>query len=763
MQLSDVGPARRQALTIVRSAGHSRRLLEAQVLHIRQQVKHVRDSALSEQLAGIDIDTLRQFGTRLRLAPLRNAGISNVQALLRVPPNRLREYPGLGSSSVDGLVFAARKIRSELESVYRLRLDPDKRRAGDSAVLAAVHELEVLESRAEIFEAAVGQLPDEVLYLTGWAGGLVIRVARILPRQWRDRVFHHAIALMSAVMSPEVEAALELLATGSADTIDRDQLWLNFEREAARLYTTLERIGALPRTREQRGPWSDGDLPPPSGGSRTDAPVAPLTDQTRSRDLLPSNPVTGHLPEQLATAIEASELNPVGLSVGLRGYQVFGAKYVLVRRRVLLGDEMGLGKTIMALAVIAHLMQEGAQRFLVVGPNNVLSNWEHEIANRTWFDGFVLHGDERWRNLREWRNSGGIGITTFDTLRSLPLDADPALDLLVVDEAHYVKNSATRRTQAVGRLLPSTERVLFMSGTPMENRLSEFQTLCRMLQPELQLDLPRFASSETAVAFRQAAAPVYLRRNQVDVLQELPERVDVDEWVSFTEDDHARYRAIAAEGGGFIPLRHAAYPRPGDTGASAKLHRLGELVEAAKEDGRKVAIYSEYLHVIDAAMRVAAEECGLPVFGPIRGGVSPAERLRIVKELTDHAGSAVIVAQIQAGAVGLNIQAANVVILCEPALKPSTEEQAIARSYRMGQTRSVRVHRLLTNEGIDPVVQQMLDRKTAEFDEYVRPSALSASSEAARDSAVTATLKDFALREAERLQASGTGAPASSP
>jgi SNF2 family DNA or RNA helicase len=186
-------------------------------------------------------------------------------------------------------------------------------------------------------------------------------------------------------------------------------------------------------------------------------------------------------------------------------------------------------------------------------------------------------------------------------------------------------------------------------------------------------------------------------------------------------------------------------------------------VQAAKEDGRKVAIYSEYLHVIESVIKVATEECDLPIFGPIRGGVSPSDRLQMVQEFTDEDGPAVIVAQIQAGAVGLNIQAASVVILCEPALKPSTEEQAIARSYRMGQTRSVRVHRLLTNEGVDPLVQEMLDRKSAEFDEYVRPSALSASSEAARDSAVTATLKDFALREAERLQAEGPGSQPDNP
>ena len=761
---------------------------------LQEQVTRIRNAEVERQLLRTDIDELRKYGTRLRLTPLRAAGVHNVGRLLEVDASRLLAYPGLGSTSVDGLLSAAQGLRADLEAAFRLRLDPDRREPEHSAILDAVSNLGDLERRGLAFEVAAGRLPRDALYLMRRYGPIVIRLARILPKRWRERVRRDVAALEAAAAVPEVEVALQLLNEPNGESRDSDDLWRDFERNAAGVYSTLERVGALPdgrpgpgpeATGRRAGPATRGDSGqyvfrpgPPSaslrGGLRSrssrdfraDEGALPPPRQTSARlgesgvaleriaewSPEPSNSVTGHLPERMAAEVEAMTLTPVGLSVALRGYQAFAAKYALYRRRVLLGDEMGLGKTIMALAVITHLKGEGADRFLVVGPNNVLSNWDHEISNRTELPAFVLHGNERWRALRGWRESGGIGITTFDTLRSLGLNQSSGIDFLVVDEAHYIKNPATRRTKTMVGLLPSTERVLFMSGTPMENRLSEFQTLCKMLQPDLRLELPHSAATSSSIAFRQAAAAVYLRRNQSDVLQELPERVDIDEWVSFTDSDHERYVNLVREGGGFIPLRHAAYPRPGDSSRSAKLERLAELVDAAKEDGRKVAIYSEYLHVIESVIRVASDECGLPVFGPIRGGVSPADRLQMVQQFTDHDGPAVIVAQIQAGAVGLNIQAASVVILCEPALKPSTEEQAIARSYRMGQTRSVRVHRLLTNEGVDPLVQEMLDRKTAEFDEYVRPSAMSASSEAARDSAVSATLKDFALREAERLQ-----------
>lgn len=742
--------ARQRARRIMTGQKFSYKQQVSQRQRVRSRVMDIREADIQRRLKSTPVENLRKYASGLRLSALRRFGITDVERLLCADPRRLHQLPGLGPTSVSALLGAARRLRKEIAEQYRFRLDPDARTSVDTALLGDVHDLLQFEERYERFDRAKRRLPAAARYLANPFGTPLVVIARLLPRRWGERIQRGARDLTLWSTS---EDAVEALGKGLAvaPMPSTEEFWAMFEADAASFYAVLERIDALPeiqgtdRGRDQ----PEGVLEPPIGS--TDS----TSWRTKNELAEPTwgDPRAGHLPQELATKVEAVKLDSAGLAVSLRGYQAFGAQYVLLQKRVLLGDEMGLGKTIMALAVATHLAREQPGRCLVVGPNNVLSNWAHEIEKRTHLPGYVFHGQSRFAEFLLWRERGGIGVTTFDTLRTLPVDGRSKMHLLVVDEAHFIKNPDTRRTSSVVKILSEAEHVLFMSGTPMENTLSEFQTLCLMLQPELRLNLPRRGSAAYSRAFRQAAAPVYLRRNQVDVLHELPERIDVDEWVRFTDDDHVRYRSMLREHRSFISLRHVAYPKEGDGGKSAKLERLAELVQAAADDGRKVAIYSEFIHVLEAAIRVSSDQLGLRVFGPIRGGVPPAERMRIVNDLTQHKGPAVLVAQIRAGGVGLNIQAATVVILCEPAIKPSTEEQAIARSYRLGQTRSVRVHRLLSAEGIDPVVQQMLKRKTEEFDEYVRPSALSSASEAARDSAVLSTLRKFAEAEAERLHA----------
>jgi superfamily II DNA or RNA helicase len=113
---------------------------------------------------------------------------------------------------------------------------------------------------------------------------------------------------------------------------------------------------------------------------------------------------------------------------------------------------------------------------------------------------------------------------------------------------------------------------------------------------------------------------------------------------------------------------------------------------------------------------------GLPIVGPLTGDISPADRQAMVDELTNVRGPAVLVSQIKAGGVGLNIQAASVIIIAEPQLTPSMEEQAIARAHRMGQVRPVDVHRLLCEDSIDQRILELLADKREAFDEYARRS-----------------------------------------
>ena len=173
--------------------------------------------------------------------------------------------------------------------------------------------------------------------------------------------------------------------------------------------------------------------------------------------------------------------------------------------------------------------------------------------------------------MARWLADGGVGITTFEGLEHVTppagfagegagdgADGRSGLGLLVVDEAHYVKNPRARRTRLVAAWAERTWRVLLMTGTPMHNRLEEFLELVGMLQPAVADAVPRHAGLAGPEAFRRAVAPVYLRRNQVDVLVELPDLVATEEWVEPTPAGERAYREAVA-GGSFMAMRRAAF------------------------------------------------------------------------------------------------------------------------------------------------------------------------------------------------------------
>ncbi|WP_031083331.1 DEAD/DEAH box helicase, partial [Streptomyces sp. NRRL WC-3549] len=332
----------------------------------------------------------------------------------------------------------------------------------------------------------------------------------------------------------------------------------------------------------------------------------------------------GFLPDEVAGRVRDQTLDDTHRRVSLRGYQAFGARFVLAQRRVILGDEMGLGKTIQAIAVLAHLAAEGESRFLIVCPAGVLINWTREVENRSRLRVTALHGPDRQEAFADWKERGGVGVTTFDALRGFSVPEPGELGLLVVDEAHYVKNPAARRSMTVAAWAERCERVAFLTGTPMENRVSEFRSLVAVLRPALAEAIGDHDSVAGSVAFRKAVAPVYLRRNQKDVLTELPALQRTDVWEELSASDEEAYRE-AVLAGNFMAMRRAAYARPEK---SAKLHRLREIVAEADANGLKVVVFSAFRDVL-AVVRDALTASGGQVLGPISGSVPPARRQQL--------------------------------------------------------------------------------------------------------------------------------------
>jgi len=260
--------------------------------------------------------------------------------------------------------------------------------------------------------------------------------------------------------------------------------------------------------------------------------------------------------------------------------------------------------------------------------------------------------------------------------------------------------------------------VLLLTGTPVENRLEEFRSLVGHVRPDLADRMGPGSGLVGTDAFRSAVADVYLRRNQSDVLDELPPRIDNDEWVELTQADRRAYaRAVAS--GNFMAMRRAAFEAAA-VEQSAKLHRLVEIVDEAAGNGWKTVVFSSFLDVLRAADAALGERS----VGLLTGRLDPSARQALVDEFSASPEPLVLVSQIQAGGVGLNIQAASVVVLTEPQWKPSIEDQAVARLHRMGQVRPVHVHRLLAEASVDQRMREILAAKRRLFDDYVRMSDL---------------------------------------
>ena len=463
-----------------------------------------------------------------------------------------------------------------------------------------------------------------------------------------------------------------------------------------------ERIRALGSGLKKNGPAQDAVSDPEV--KQGAAPV--ITADT----VLPEEKnTTGSAAEEILEAINALELRSSLMKAHLRKYQEFGAKFIINRKHALLGDEMGLGKTIQAIAVMAHLKEEGKSRFMVVCPLSVMVNWAREIEKHSKLSAIAIHGSDRGDEFNEWKEKGHVGVTSFETLDRLPLKEIAALDMIIVDEAHNVKNPKAKRTANVLLLVQKSANVLYMTGTPLENKLQEMRFLIESIDHAAGIKLkgiPDMMSAE----FKKTIAGVYLRRNREDVLGELPELIETQEWLEMSDAEKKAYKA-SLKAKNFMAVRRISWNMGSD---SSKLKRLVELCEEAFEDGRKVMIFSYFLDTLELVQSVLGEVCT----GRIDGGVSAQDRQALVDAFAAAQGPSVLLGQVTAAGVGLNIQAASVVIFTEPQLKPSMEEQAIARAYRMGQERGVMVYRLLIKDSIDERMLEILKGKKEIFETY---------------------------------------------
>lgn len=434
-------------------------------------------------------------------------------------------------------------------------------------------------------------------------------------------------------------------------------------------------------------------------------------------DVLGNNDAVYGLPEELAREVQEECFFPDGLLCELRRYQEWGVKYILHQGRVLLGDEMGLGKTVQAIAAMVSLKNTGATHFIVLCPASVIINWCREIQKFSKLRAIKIHGTGRASALKDWLKTGGVAVTTYETTAYFKMPDDFKYTMLVVDEAHYIKNPSANRSMNTKTIAEHAERLLFMTGTALENHVDEMVNLIRILQPNIAAQISGMEVLSSAPQFREKVAPVYYRRKREDVLTELPELLETEEWCQLGFTEKQEYENAILGKNAHNTARRVSW-NVDDLRDSSKAKRMLELIDEAEAEGRKVIVFSFYLDTI----RKISDMLGSRCTEPINGSVAPARRQEIIDEFDKAPPGQVLAAQIVAGGTGLNIQSASVVIICEPQVKPSIENQAISRAYRMGQSRNVLVYRLLAENTIDERITDLLAKKQAIFDAFADKS-----------------------------------------
>lgn len=703
---------RQTAEALAKSASSLRAEPETRKSRVVANLEAVRRDLVAAHLASIPIERLKDATEgRLRLGALRDAGYRSVADVVSISPYRLQAVPGVGEHTATQIVGAARHLAKTVQETIPVRLDVDRKPASHLALITAVKAYDDADRLTAPIKRDLDGYTNRLSPLIQAAAPATNRWKWLFTGKRRRAEALTALRNIDALLRrpdasvflARVNSALSELSHPAATP---GAIWADYEARAPDYYGILGEVGDL------------------------------------ALDVAAAH---GHIPTELAQQISKQQLDTSWLRVSLRGYQAFGARFALVQRRSILGDEMGLGKTVEAIAVFGHLAALGETHFLVVCPASVLVNWTREVTSRSKLNAYRLHGNERQAAYNGWQRRGGVAVTTFDTLRHFPPQAELKVGAVVVDEAHYVKNPRAKRTTYLTTWTGTTDRVVFLTGTPMENRVDEFRNLVNYLQPDVARSIQNISGIAGAAYFRTAVAPVYLRRNQEDVLSELPERLDADDWVELTEHDFDQYREAVASRN-FMAMRRA--PLLAGHTKSGKMQRLAEILEESADNGWKVVVFS-YFHDV---LGVIGQTLNGQGFGPLTGSVAPAARQELVDKFSAAPGHGVLLSQIQAGGTGLNMQAASVVVLTEPQWKPSIEEQAIARCHRMGQVRRVHVHRLLAQDSADQRMLEILSEKRALFNEYVRRSALRDSTPDAVDIADSEAAKDaVSFAEAEKI------------
>lgn len=448
---------------------------------------------------------------------------------------------------------------------------------------------------------------------------------------------------------------------------------------------------------------------------------------------------------------------PDHLDASLRPYQQRGFSWMYRNLKIgfgsIIADDMGLGKTLQVIALIQKIKEEGAlskkEKALVIVPTGLLTNWQAEIDRfAPGLTSFIYHGSQR--DLKKF--DADVMLTTYGVVRS---DSDllkkKHWQLLVIDEAQNIKNSDTAQSKAI-KGIHSNARVA-MSGTPVENRLSEFWSIFDFTNKgylgnektfkEDFGDPIQLANDEHAIKrFRTITAPFMMRRLKSDktIISDLPDKIEQNQYSILTGEQAALYQKTMKEAMKAIESmtttdQQSLFKRQGlvlqmilalkqicnhptqflknkkmDAELSGKTILLLDMLDSIMENNEKVLVFTQFREMGELLQHFITQRFGdQPLF--YHGGCTIKQRQEMIDKFQNNRADKIFILSLKAAGTGLNLTAASQVIHYDLWWNPAVENQATDRAYRIGQTKNVQVHRFISKNTFEEKIDAMIQKK----------------------------------------------------
>ncbi|WP_243156390.1 DEAD/DEAH box helicase [Clostridium sp. C8-1-8] len=429
----------------------------------------------------------------------------------------------------------------------------------------------------------------------------------------------------------------------------------------------------------------------------------------------------------------------------LRPYQYIGFNWLSYMQSLgfgaCLADDMGLGKTVQIIAFLEKLRVEKGGKALLILPASLIGNWQKETEKfAPEMPVVILHGKEASESLT--LEDGFLYITTYGMAARMEELKEKLWDILILDEAQAIKNPGTKQTRSIKQIQAKTK--IAMTGTPIENRLSDLWSLFDFLDPGLLGSTKEFTSfvkdinhsSNGYAKLRNMVNPFILRRLKTDktVISDLPEKVELKEYATLSKKQVVLYNKLVKEleaklnnsegieRKGLVLASIMKFKqicnhpdqylglKEYKTDNSGKFEQLKTICENIYEKRERVLVFTQFKELTEPLadfLETIFNKKGLV----LHGETSVKKRSEMVDKFNGEEYIPYMVLSLKAGGVGLNLTSANHVVHFDRWWNPAIENQATDRAFRIGQTKNVMVHKFITTGSIEEKIDQMLEEK----------------------------------------------------